>query len=115
MQPEAIFRTYLIAHLKKHHVKTWRLEPNFRGVWGVPDIWAFSPRMNKGYFIEVKRPGWKGELKGEQLDFQRLCDKCNVNHLIVSCVEDVDCIIPKANSSLYSHIKDWYRKHPELK
>ncbi len=112
MQPEAIFRTHLIKHLKKHHCKTWRVEPAFRGKFGLGDLWVVS--LNKKWAGWVETKALRGSLSSNQKEFQEDCVKCGVNYLVARRVEDIDIIIPPSHSSKYNHIQDFYRKHPEL-
>jgi len=107
-QPEAIFRTALIKHLKKHKCKTWRVEPAFRGKFGLGDLWVVSPNMKWAGWVECKSVG--GTLSDHQKEFKAYCELCNVNYLVADRVEDIDILIPPSHSSKYNHIDDFYRK-----
>ena len=110
-QEEAIFRTALIKHLRKHHCKVTRVEPAVRGKFSLGDLWVISKRMNWAGWVECK--SLKGKQSDGQKEFEADCKLCNVPYIIARRVEDIDCIIPRSYSSKYNHIEDWYRKHPE--
>ena len=113
MQPEAIFRTALIKHLRKHHCKVHRVEPAFRGKFGLGDLWVSCRQTKWAGWVECKAPA--GRLIGDQEEFRFDCLTGGVKYIVAKWVEDIDVIIPKSYSSKYSHIEDFYRKHPEMR
>jgi len=112
-QEEAIFRTALIKHLKKHHCKVFRVEPPFRGKFGLGDLWVSCRGTKWAGWVETK--SLKGRLSDDQIEFQADCLMFEVKYIVAKRVEDIDEIIPPSYSSKYNHIDDFYRKHPELK
>ena len=77
-------RPLIIKALRKHGYKVWRVEPSFRGKFGLGDLWVMHPR-GVAAWVEVKTP--TGILSKDQMDFQELCLKCRVHHLVVRSVQ----------------------------
>ena len=93
-QLEAIFRTALIKHLRKHHCKVWRVEPAFRGKFGLGDLWVVCLRTKWAGWVETK--ALRGHISDDQKSCKEDCTKCGVKYLVARRVEDIDEIIPKS-------------------
>ena len=111
-QPEAIFRTALIKHLKKHHCKVDRVEPAFRGKFGLGDLFVRCIKTGWGGWIEVK--AIHGRQSKDQKEFEADCLVCGVKYIVAKRVEDIDEIVPKSLTKSYSHIYDFYRRNPNI-
>lgn len=109
-QPEAIFRKALIKHLRKHHCKVTRVEPSFRGKFGLGDLWVICIKTGWAGWVEVKTPS--GRLSDDQKEVMYDCELCGVKYIVARKVEDIDEIIPLSFSSRYNHIEDFYRRNP---
>src|SRR3990167_10543773 len=81
---ESKIRTDIIKELRKHGYKVWRVEPSFRGKFGLGDLWVMHER-GVASWLEVK--ALNGVLSKDQMDFQELCLKCRVHHLVVRSVQ----------------------------
>ena len=109
-QPEAIFRTKLIAHLRKHSCHVWRIEPAVRGNFGLGDLFVVCLKTKWAGFVELK--SLRGVLSDDQKEFQEDCRVCGINYIVCKHVEDIDELIPTSHSSRYNHVDDFYRKNP---
>ena|SRR3990167_11090027 len=82
---ESKIRTDIIKELRKHGYKVWRVEPSFRGKFGLGDLWVMHER-GVASWLEVK--ALNGVLSGDQSFFQRMCRNCKVNYHIVRSVQE---------------------------
>ena len=86
-QPEAVLRKAIVKELRRRGFQVWRIEPSFRGKWGVADLWFFSLRAAGGGWIEVKTP--TGTLNDDQIEFERLCFENRIFYQVLTSVEDI--------------------------
>lgn len=83
--PEAQLRKDIIKALRRHSVRIYRIENSICGKSsGIPDLLVFSDKM---YFIELKSA--KGRLQENQVEFQRLCQLADINHIVCRSEEDI--------------------------
>jgi hypothetical protein len=82
---EAVIRTAIIKELRKHGYKVWRIEPSFRGKFGVADLIVMHKRGAHAY-LEVKSS--TGVLSKDQKEFYDLCLACVVQYHVVRSVEE---------------------------
>ncbi len=78
-------RTEIIKALRKRGATVFRLEPSFRGRWGVSDLLVFTPKDDM-IFMEVKT--LNGIMSEDQNTFLRLCMLSFVRYEVVRSVED---------------------------
>lgn len=86
-------RTEIVRELKAIGCKVWRIEPSFRGRFGLGDLYVItrSPTLIH-IWLEVKTK--KGKQTKDQELFQVLCDSsCNAYYYIVRSVEEaLECV-----------------------
>lgn len=78
---EDAFRLVVIKVLRKNRMEVRRVEPVFRGKFGLGDLWVFCERTRWGGWVEIKTD--TGTLNDDQEEVQRLCGICGVNYIIV--------------------------------
>ncbi|MCB1711992.1 MAG: hypothetical protein KDH96_05835 [Candidatus Riesia sp.] len=74
-------RTDIIKAMRKKGAKVWRVEPSFRGKFGLGDLWFMYPQRGFAGWMEVKSSN--GKLSKAQRDFSRDCVRCNINYYVV--------------------------------
>ena len=79
-------RPKIIEELRRLGWRVWRIEPSFRGRFGLGDLWGFNFNKYIAGWIEIKTPDCV--LSVDQRDFQRLCGLCGVHYWIIRAVED---------------------------
>ncbi len=89
-RPEDKFRGDLIKYLRKKGCKVVRVEPSFRGEFGLGDLWVFCEATSWGGWVETK--SLTGDLSDDQKEFRRLCALCGIKYLVVRTLEEAERI-----------------------
>lgn len=88
---EAIFRTNLISFLRRKGCKVFRIEPAFRGKFGLGDLWVSCRKTKWAGWVETK--SLTGVLSDDQREFKEDCGICNINHIVARKLDDVLVIL----------------------
>ena len=83
---EDVLRKEIIKALRKIGCRVFRLEPSYRGKWGVSDLMVFSRKYQTFSLIEVKSP--TGYVSYDQIKFRDLCWMTNTRYFVVRSVAD---------------------------
>ena len=84
------FRNILIKFLRKKYCKVVRVEPSFRGEFGLGDLWVFCEATAWGGWVETK--SLTGGLSDDQKEVRRLCVLCGIKYLVVRTLEEAERI-----------------------
>ena len=84
------FRNILIKFLRRKDCKVTRVEPSFRGEFGLGDLWVFCEATAWGGWVETK--SLIGRLNDDQKEVRRLCALCGIKYLVVRTLEEAERI-----------------------
>lgn len=83
-------RPLIIEVLRKNGWKVARVEPAFRGKFGLGDTWISNRRIKMAGWCEIKSA--IGEQSDDQIEFEEDCKICNVNYWLVRSEEEADTL-----------------------
>lgn len=91
-QPERLFRNEAIKYLRSKGCVVKRIENAITGhnQRGIPDLLVFCENKKRFYWIELKASS--GVLSKEQIEFERLCKVCGINHIVAYDLDDLKVV-----------------------